>query len=251
MSDENTLIFYDIPSKIGAWSPNTWKTRYSLNFKGIPYKTVWVEYPDIEKTLKDLGIAASATKSDGKTPHYTLPAIYDPATKTGLTESFAIAKYLDEKYPDKPILVPKGTEVLQKAYIDATRDKFVEVVRQFTIPKVAWSLNERSQEFFRRTRKQRLGKTIEELDPQGEKRKEEWKKLEEGLGQIDKWYASGKEDILVMGGEDKACFADFAFAGFVIWIRILFGKESEEWKDVSGWHSERWGRMIQVLEKYE
>ncbi|THU86510.1 hypothetical protein K435DRAFT_868230 [Dendrothele bispora CBS 962.96] len=125
--------------------------RYSLNFKGIPYKAVWVEYPDIENTLKDLGIAASATKSDGKTPHYTLPAIYDPATKTGLTESLAIAKYLDEKYPDKPILMPKGTEV----------------------------------------------------------------------------------------------------SGFVIWIRILFGKESEEWKDVSGWHSERWGRMIQVLEKYE
>ncbi|THU85869.1 hypothetical protein K435DRAFT_731956, partial [Dendrothele bispora CBS 962.96] len=242
MSGE-TLIFYDIPSKIGAWSPNTWKTRYSLNFKGIPFKTVWVEYPDIEKTLKDLGIAACATKPDGKTPHYTLPAIYDPVTKTGLTESFAIARYLDEKYPDKPTLVPKGTGALQKAYIDATRGK-LDALWQFMFPKTAWSLNERSEEYFRRTRKQTLGKTMEEMYP-----KEEWKKLEEGLGQIDKWY--GKEDVLVMGGEDKASFADFAFAGFVIWIRILFGKKSEEWKDVSAWQGGRWGKMIQTLEKYE
>ncbi|THU85871.1 hypothetical protein K435DRAFT_822303 [Dendrothele bispora CBS 962.96] len=220
---------------------------YSLNFKGIPFKTVWIEYPDIEKTLKDLGIAACATKPDGKTPLYTLPAIYDPVTKTGLTESFAIAKYLDEKYPDKPTLVPRGTETLQKAYIDATMSKS-DALWQFVLPKTTWSLNERSEEHFRRG-KQTLSKTMEEMYPQGEKRKEEWKRLEEDFGQIDKWF--GKEDILVMGEEGKVCFADFAFAGFVIWIRIVFGKESEEWKDVSGWQSGRWGRMIQTLEKYE
>ncbi|THU85873.1 hypothetical protein K435DRAFT_868862 [Dendrothele bispora CBS 962.96] len=248
MSDENTLIFYDIPSKMGAWSPNTWKTRYTLNFKGIPFKTVWVEYPDIEKTLKDLGIAASATILDGKTPHYTLPAIYDPVTKTGLNASFAIAKYLDEKYPDKPTLAPRGTEALQKAYIDAIRGK-LDALLQFMFPKAAWSLNERSEEYFRRARKQKYGKTMEEMYPQGEKRKEEWKRLEEGLGQIDKWY--GKEDILVMGGKEKVCFADFAIAGFMISTRILFGKESEEWKDVSGWQRGRWGRMVQALAKYE
>ncbi|THU85860.1 hypothetical protein K435DRAFT_763842 [Dendrothele bispora CBS 962.96] len=249
MPDESTLIFFDIPSKIGAWSPNTWKTRYSLNYKGITYKTVWVEYPDIEKTLKDHGIAAYTTQPDGKTPLYTLPAIYDPVTKTGLTESFAIAKYLDEKYPDRPILVPKGTEVLQKAHINATRAR-MEPIWQFMLPKTNWNLNERSEAYFRKTREEMEGQTMEEMYPKGEKRKEEWKKLEEGLGQVDKWY--GKEDVLVMGGEDnKACFADFAFAGYVIWIRILFGKESEEWKDVSGWQDGRWGRMIQALEKYE
>ena len=65
------IVFYDIPGNAHshkAWSPNTQKTRcallsrlrdvkvisersdlfsYSLNYKGIPYKTVWVEYPDI------------------------------------------------------------------------------------------------------------------------------------------------------------------------------------------------------------
>ncbi|THU96977.1 hypothetical protein K435DRAFT_778273 [Dendrothele bispora CBS 962.96] len=252
MSDENTLVFLKIPSKIGAWSPNTWKTRstssYSLNYKGIPYKTVWVEFPDIEKTLKDLGVAAYTTQPDGKTPLYTLPAIYDPTIKTGLTESFAIARYLDEKYPDKPMLVPKGTEVLQKAHINAMQAR-LEPIWQFMIPKTAWSLNERSEKYFRRTKEEMESQTMEEMYPKGEKRKEEWKKLEKGFGQADKWY--GKEDVLVMGGKEKACFADFAFAGYVIWIRILFGKESEELKDVSRWQDGRWGRMIQALEQYE
>ncbi|THU83184.1 hypothetical protein K435DRAFT_871561 [Dendrothele bispora CBS 962.96] len=174
--------------------------------------------PDIEKTLKDLGIAAYTTHPDCKTPLYTLPAIYDPTTKTGLTESFAIAKYLDEKYPDKLMLVPKGTEVLQKVHVNSMRARLSPI--------------------WQRTKEEMEGQTMEEMYPKEEKRKEEWKKLGEGFGQVNKWY--GREDVLVMGGEEKACFADFAFAiGYVIWIRILFGKESEEWEDVSGWQDGR------------
>ncbi|KAK7450584.1 hypothetical protein VKT23_012893 [Stygiomarasmius scandens] len=246
MSDENTIIFYDIPSKIGAWSPNTWKTRYSLNFKGIPYKTVWIEYPDIEKTLKELGIAASATKADGKTPHYTLPAIYDPSTKTGLTESLAIAEYLDKKYPDKPLLIPRGTTALHKAWITSLVP-VLGTLRQFTLPRTAEILNPSSEEYFRRTRREMLQMSLEEFLPKGEKKIEEWSKVEAGLGRLDAWYK--KEDTLVMG--DEACFADFALGGFLVWVRIIFGKDSQEWKDLSSWQDGRWGRMIQALEKYE
>ncbi|THU85865.1 hypothetical protein K435DRAFT_684748 [Dendrothele bispora CBS 962.96] len=78
------------------------------------------------------------------TPLYTLPAIYDPSTKTGLTESFAIAKYLDEKYPEKLILVPKGTKVLRKAHVNAMR-AIMEPIWQFMLPNTNWDLNERSE----------------------------------------------------------------------------------------------------------
>ncbi|KAI0682851.1 hypothetical protein BC835DRAFT_807562, partial [Cytidiella melzeri] len=75
------IIFYDIDSsKPGrAWSPNTWRTRYALNYKGIPYRTEWVEYPDIEPLCKKIGGSATAKKEDGR-DHYTLPMIYDPST---------------------------------------------------------------------------------------------------------------------------------------------------------------------------
>jgi hypothetical protein len=63
-------ILYDLPSKQGtAWSLNPWKSKHSLNpsravlteaarlilnFKGIDYKTEWVEFPDIEPKMKSL-----------------------------------------------------------------------------------------------------------------------------------------------------------------------------------------------------
>lgn len=63
-------ILYDLPSQQGtAWSLNPWKSkcdpcwdvpvltgsaRLILNFKGIDYKTEWVEFPDIEPKMKSL-----------------------------------------------------------------------------------------------------------------------------------------------------------------------------------------------------
>lgn len=49
-------VLYDLPNpgRNSCWSVNTWKTRAALNFKGIPYKTEWVEFPDIAPLLQSL-----------------------------------------------------------------------------------------------------------------------------------------------------------------------------------------------------
>ncbi|KAF8518717.1 hypothetical protein JB92DRAFT_2901346 [Gautieria morchelliformis] len=86
--------------------------RPVLNYKRIPYKTVWLSYPDIESTLTKLGCAAIATKPEDPTKsHYTLPAIVDtgsspPAVIIG---SLAVAEYLDTKYPARPVFPKQGT----------------------------------------------------------------------------------------------------------------------------------------------
>ena len=49
------FVLFDIPGKDGlAWSPNVWKVRAVLNYKKLPYKTEWIEFPDIEPKLKEL-----------------------------------------------------------------------------------------------------------------------------------------------------------------------------------------------------
>ena len=128
LPDSDVIVFYDIPSSLPhkAWSPNTWKTRYAsssshsilrallhppvvrylLNIKGIPYRTQWIEYPDIADHVKSLGVPP--TEPGTLTP-YTLPAIYDPKTKRVVAESFNIAAYLDDEYPDTPAIMPKET----------------------------------------------------------------------------------------------------------------------------------------------
>ena len=84
------IVFFDIPSlaKGKAWSPNTWKVRYvrdlelivigtdavlrrfCLNIKNIPYKTVWVEFPDIENLCKKIGAEATGeSPTAGRTIH--------------------------------------------------------------------------------------------------------------------------------------------------------------------------------------
>jgi glutathione S-transferase len=74
---------------------------------------VWLEYPDIEPTLRDLG--AAPTFLENPSPRkwfYTIPVIVDPGhlTPTGdptvVCDSWAIAEYLDEVYPDQNILFP-------------------------------------------------------------------------------------------------------------------------------------------------
>jgi len=95
--------------------------RYCLGFKGLPYQTVWIEYPNISDKLKILGAAPGGTLPDGNS-FYTLPAIEDPnrldkdGKPTVVADSFAIATYLDEKYPNTKPLIPKGTEVLQAVF---------------------------------------------------------------------------------------------------------------------------------------
>lgn len=52
---EPDIIFYDLAStKNICFSPAVWRIRLILNYKQIPYRTVFIEFPDIEPTLKAL-----------------------------------------------------------------------------------------------------------------------------------------------------------------------------------------------------
>lgn len=127
----DVIIFYDISSLAPgkAWSPNTWKTRsvvhspslpslqfhshvgtrYLLNIKGLPYRTQWVELPDIADLLKALGVSPNLASPFP----YSLPAIYDPRTKRAIMDSAEIAKYLDDEYPATPVVIPKELRAYQ------------------------------------------------------------------------------------------------------------------------------------------
>ncbi|KAJ6534443.1 hypothetical protein DFH09DRAFT_1405499 [Mycena vulgaris] len=52
-------------------------SRFILNYKRLRYNTVWIEFPDVEATLRGIGAPPSAKRADGK-PIYTLPVIVDP-----------------------------------------------------------------------------------------------------------------------------------------------------------------------------
>lgn len=52
---EAQLILYDLAcTKNVCFSPAVWRIRMMLNYKQLPYKTIFLEFPDIAPTLKDL-----------------------------------------------------------------------------------------------------------------------------------------------------------------------------------------------------
>lgn len=54
-SVHHEVVLYDLACiKRACFSPVVWKIRLMLNYKRIPYKTVFLEFPDIAPTLKDL-----------------------------------------------------------------------------------------------------------------------------------------------------------------------------------------------------
>ncbi|KAF5341579.1 hypothetical protein D9758_014079 [Tetrapyrgos nigripes] len=244
----NMITFYDLPSKkdgVEGWNANTWKTRLSLRYKGLPFKTVWVEYPDVESTLKAAGIPPTSQWPDGR-PMYTLPAIVDPSTGAALADSLIIAEYLDKTYPgDKPLLIPTGTKALQAAYIEAVHTS-LSTLFQFLLGRTCETLlNPSSDEYFRRTRKEYMGIDVDALAPQGERVKEEWKNVEAGFGKIATWL---KADEFAMG--NTVSFADLVVTAFLEWCKNAWGEDSQQWKDVASWHDGRWGKLVRNLEAY-
>ncbi|GJF00672.1 glutathione S-transferase [Phanerochaete sordida] len=244
------IVLYDIPSndriKRYPWSPNTWKTRYALNIKGLKYRTEWVEYPDIEGLLKKFGVPHTEQKPDGR-DHYTLPVIYDPKTQRFVEDSGKIAKYLDDAYPDTPRLFPAGTDAFQAAFHDFVWPSIGFPLFHHVILDTAASLPPRSQAYFRATREVLFGKPLEQIATD-----EEWLKLEANLaslrGYLDK---NGEGSLLLMGAHGGITHSDIQVASMFVWARVVWGEDSEKWKRLMGLHDGRWAKLYAQFSKFE
>jgi glutathione S-transferase len=218
-----------------------------LNYKGIPYRTEWVEFPDVESVCKKLGINPTSLNGDGS-PHYTLPAIHDPSTGTYLADSIAIVEYLEKTYPNTPSVFPNETAGLQKAF-QATFEDSIGAIWQFILPAVYPKLDPASQDYFRRSREAFFGKKLEDVTPTGDARIEEWGKFEKGLAKIDSYLAlSDKKGPFMLG--DTISWSDLVVFSFLYWLKLIWGEDSKEWKDIASWNGGRWEAHINALKKY-
>lgn len=163
-------------------------------------------------------------------------------------------QYLDKTYPDTLTLIPK--EIV--AYHAAFQRAFESVIMTpdlmaIMVPGVHDVLNPASQPYFRVTREKRFGK-LEDLAPAGsDKRAKHWAGVKKGYRAVAEWLngdVSGEERLLFLGG-DRISYADVSVAALLMWIRAIFGDDSEEWKDVLSWDDGRWARFTDVMKKYE
>ncbi|PBK91063.1 hypothetical protein ARMGADRAFT_1014288 [Armillaria gallica] len=239
------ITLYDLPTKTIPGTMITWRTRYALNLKNLPFQVVDVELPDVEALAKKIGAAPTSTKSDGVSPFYTIPIIQDDSTGAVVSDSPAIAAYLDKTYPSSgPVLIPTGTKALQLAFSGAVADAFTPF-RPFFSHAITKKMNDATAAYFMRVR---LGGVTKVDAPEGEEREKLWAKAKENLGKMNKWF-EGSEGDFVMGNEPS--FADTAICGFLQFMRTMLGEESEEWKDIASWNDGRWGKYLESFKPYE
>ncbi|KZP05298.1 hypothetical protein FIBSPDRAFT_940540 [Athelia psychrophila] len=228
-----TITLYDIPSKLAiiAWSPNVWKARLALNIKGLPYKTVWVEYPDIERVCKEIGAKPTDTKKSGA-PLYTLPVIHDHATNASS--------------PTQPL--SHGSHALQAAFDKAHERITLTHLYPLMGLSAVIPLNPPSEHYCRTKEGPKSGATLEEVALKGEGRDERWKKVLEGHELIAGWFPKHEEGSFVLGR--YISFADLVLVSFLGRARIMFGEESGEWKALLSWQKGWWTRYLERFDQY-
>ena len=173
------VILYDIPSKEPrrCWSYNPWRSslhpvpliaaeslrnadqsviaRLILNLKGIPYKTEWLEYPDIAPTLKSLGVPPNEPPA---TP-YTSPTIC--ISGKYVMDSPKIADALEKEYPSPSLRLDSA--ILKK--VDELVPQCIMTLTPIFMPRVPRAmLSPASVEYFSRTMAEHFGMDLSQLE---------------------------------------------------------------------------------------
>ncbi|PMD12331.1 hypothetical protein NA56DRAFT_652562 [Hyaloscypha hepaticicola] len=206
------VSLYDLPSKgrCACWSLNPWKTRLALNFKGVDYKTEWVEYPDIASTLKP---RVEPNKPSLNPVQYSIPTARFP-DNTYIMDSKAIALRLEKDYPspsmhlNSPIL-PEVEKVVPS--INAA-------LRGVWCPKVPPQLlNEPSREYFVRTREERFGIKFENMaETMGGE--EAWMEALPGIKALGEILRKNGGPF-VQG--ETVSYADFVIVGWLRFYKVI------------------------------
>lgn len=194
-------------------STNRPTARLALNYKGLPYRTEWIEYPDIAPKFKALGIPPNAPGTSNY--EYSVPA----ARISGgsyVMESRAIAKALEELQPEPSLHLDNG-------YVDraqAVAGKVQNALVPTGLPRIPVKLlNPASEKYFRETREKRFGMTLEELAKSDKAGENAWKAAEAPLQELVSLLHEHEDGPYIMG--KQVSFADFILAGLWRFVQIL------------------------------
>ncbi|CAK4033950.1 hypothetical protein FE78DRAFT_91527 [Lecanosticta acicola] len=260
------IQYYDIASAPPqqTFAANPWKTRFALNFKGVPYETRCIQMPDITSVREKLGVPANRTLPDG-TPYHTLPVISDPSTGKLLGDSFEIALYLDQTYPSAATLFRPHTTGLTAAFnaqVDGTFTKYAILCSEMPFD---LSVADKVKEIFAA----RAGSMSVNMQLDDKQREGMLIEFEASLGELAKayrhtggttdyfWRAGGTDEEQRQRGRDEAgpwldgdepCYADFIVGA---WLKMFEGSmRKEDWELVKSWQGGLWGKLVQALQKW-
>ncbi|OAN27156.1 glutathione S-transferase family protein [Pseudomonas oryzihabitans] len=136
------------------FSPYCWRIRLALAHKGLPVETVAWRFHEKE---------AIAFSGQGK-----VPVLVDG--ERCVTDSWAIAEYLDHQYPDRPSLLGDASlKALTRFVNQWVADSVHPVLARLILPDVHAVLDEADKDYFKRTREAAFGVSLDALAAQRER----------------------------------------------------------------------------------
>lgn len=194
------LRLYDLAGADDSWrfSPYCWRVRLALAHKGLAVETIPWRFNEKE---------AIAFSGQGK-----VPVLIDDGRC--VTDSWAIAEYLDQHYPERPSLMGDASVVALTRFIDRWVTEVMHpALARVILPDVFAVLQEKDKPYFRRTRETAFGLSLEELLAQRDVH------MEAFLGVIRPLRSTlAAQDYLT--GPTPAYADHIAFAAFQ-WARVV------------------------------
>ena len=199
MSQPDRILYELVARDDRRMSPYCWRIRMALAHKGLEYETVPVKFTDKEK------IAFANTK--------LVPVLVDFGEV--VSDSWAIAKYLDENYyQERPLLLGGGTRFVNQWCDMQLHPALVRVL----VKDIYDHVHPDDREYFRTSREQRFGKTIEEMHGERDRHEQELKRVLTVLRELlrSQPFVCGKApayaDYIVFGAFQWArCISPFVF----------------------------------------
>ncbi|KAI9932540.1 hypothetical protein ASPWEDRAFT_33439 [Aspergillus wentii DTO 134E9] len=214
-------ILYDLAGqKPGTWSMNPWKAKLVLAFKGIDYRTEWIEYPDIKPILEK----HLPPNTDGFA--YSVPTIIAP-DGTYVMDSRKIADYIEAQQPEPSLHL--DSPYLEK--VEALWTRYMMGLVPLLLPQVPKRLlNDASHEHWYTTREKMVGMSLDQLEQVADAKKA-WEEAGSAVAEITALLKEN-EGPFFLGS--TASYADFVWVGMLLFAQKLGEEYIKETLERSG-----------------
>lgn len=205
-----TITVYELVGSDASrpFSPHCWKTLMSLAHKGLDYRREPVPFTSVPKVENGTG--------------KTVPIIRDG--ERVVVDSFDIALYLEEAYPDRPSLFGGEGGKSMARFVEAwTATQINAVMIGHIVHEIHKMLSPEDQAYFRRSREERFGMSLEECRQATQQRFDSLK------SRLDPLRLMLKRQPFI-GGESPL-FCDYIVFGAFQWSRICSPVEMLEADD--------------------
>ena len=162
-----------------------------------------------------------------------------------MSESFDIVQYLDKQYPSSLRLITPGTLALELAY-----HKYLLAELWPKWPKPIYlhlyeTISPESAAFLKEVREGVLGDTLVNSAKNPEA---QWDVYKDACSNILLPIYEKAEGIFLKGSEPG--WADFLTSATLLFLKLMYGADSREWKYIETWDEGRWVKLIKDLEPY-